>query len=410
MPLRFRWIVPAACIAWTGVSAQNTPLAPFRAGDRYFFTADSGTLYVRDDESAPARALLPAHSYGIVAPSRNGQYIAYTLPAPANATSYQVHIRDVGTRRDLSDVLDHAVITGAPWTDNHKGFFYAREDATGRQRVYYHRVGQTQLRDEAIYSNPDTTWHYFVRVSDDGHYAVFTITHPQDDHTRIYFIDLENPGRPSLNAPVVKLVDAFTARYEFIDNGGSTFFLTTNRAAPLGRVVMANTDVTREERWPPVIRETNDTLREVHTAGDEYIIAVYRNGDRAFVRLFTPPSADEMRNEARRRLDSVRKANGDTTDDGDRLPRPRAIPGTPAQDGVIYPRGSVEISGFRLDATGTIPVPSGATVIAMNSIADQDDLYYTVKLPDGTTQFYTFNVKRRTNTPFNTSTTPPSKR
>jgi hypothetical protein len=306
-------------------------------------------------------------------------------------------------------VLDHAVITGAPWTDNHKGFFYAREDAAGRQRVYYHRVGQAQIRDEAIYSNPDTTWHYFVRVSDDGHYAVFTITHPQDDHTRIYFIDLDNPGRPSLNAPVVKLVEAFTARYEFIDNGGTTFFLATNRAAPLGRVVMANTDVTREDRWPPVIRETNDTLREVHTAGDEYVIAVYRNGDHSFVRLFTPPSADEMRNEARRRLDSVRKANGDTTDDGDRLPRPRSIPGTPAQDGVIYPRGSVEISGFRLDAIGNIPIPSGATVIAMNSIADQDDLYYTIKLADGTTQSYTFDVKRRTNTRFNTSTTPPKR-
>jgi hypothetical protein len=406
----------AAHLAWSGVaSAQNsvtsaTPtslaLAPFKAGERYFFTADSGTLYVREGPTGPTRALLPAKSFGTVAPSRNGKYLAYTLPARANATSYQVHIRDVDTRKDLNEMLDRAVISHAPWTDNHKGFFYAREDPSDhRQRVYYHRVGQPQSRDEALYSRPDgPDWRYDVRVSDDGQYAVFTISHAQDKNTRLYFIDLDNPGKPTLTAPVVKLVDEFGARYEFIDNGGPSFFLTTNRAAPLGRIVVANTDVTREARWPAVIRETTDTLRYARTAGNEFLIAVYQNGNKSIARVYTPPSANEMRAEARRRMDSVRKANGDTLDRGQNgRPRMRGTMGDRDPEGRM-PAGPIGLSGFRLDLRDEIPFPAGSTLISMSSVADQDELFYTLKLADGTMQSYIYNAKRDTNAPFNTTT------
>jgi len=421
MSLRTLW--PAVAIVVAGVAdhagvaaAQPTPAAtstlnavtaaPRQAGDRYFFTTDSGTLYVRDGRDGPARELLPAKSYGMYAPSRNGRYVAYTIPTstanPMQGTSYQIRIRDVDTRRDLSDVLNFASISDAPWTDNHKGFFYAREDTSEhRQRVYYHRVGEDQSRDEIIYSRQDAPeFRYSVRVSDDGHYAVFTITHPIDDHTRLYFIDLDNPGKPSLNAPVVKLVDEFDTKYDFIDNGGNSFFLQTTREAPHGRVLVANTDITRESRWPTVLREVADSLQYVKTAGDTYLAAAYRNGDKWIVRLYSPPDPKQMREEMKKRQDSIRKAGHDST--GERRGPPggmgRGGPGAGGRRG-----GPMDLFGFRLDLRREIPIPAGATLVGMNSLADQDVLFYTLKLADGSVRQFSYNVKTGANEPFNTS-------
>lgn len=359
------------------------PLIPFKGGDHYFFADPTGALYTRDDYHGRGRLLLPAGSYGVLAPSWNGAYLAYS--PPGTTLPSDVRILDVRSGHLFPEVLHDAVISHSPWTANNKGLFYARLDtATHLERVYYHRLGRPQQRDEVIYSDPDhPDWQYEVRVSDDGQYAIFTVSHPQDDHTRLYFVDLDDPGSPDLHAPVVKLVDEFDARYTFIDNGGEAFFLQTNRVAPRGRVVLANTQVTRESRWPPVIPESADTLQYVRTAGDDYVLAVYRHDSMSVGRIYGMPDQSRMREELRRRADSAR-AVGDRSGVGT---------GTPVDEMPF---------GFRLVLQRLVPTPAGATLLGMTSTADDPEILYTVRLANGTLRTYVYNVKERTNEPFDT--------
>jgi hypothetical protein len=338
--------------------APPSLLAPFKTGNQYFNVDASGALLVRGGENVAPRVLLPAGSFSTVAPSPNGRYVAYGVGAP-DAAAYQVRVRDVQTGRDLPDVLHNARISPAPWSHDEKGFLYVRRDSTnGRERIYYHGIG----RAEACSA---------------------------DSHTRIYFIDLDDPGKPNFGAPVVKLVQSFDSRYEFVDNAGSYFFLQTDRDAPLGRIILANTDVIRETRWPSLIPQTEDTLLFARTAGDEYLVAVYRSATGATTaKLYGPQDPSILRNEIRNRMDSLKKArdkNGDNR-------RP---------DRGLGPRGLMGAGpAIRLDPRSDLPIPAGASVIAMNSVADDSQLFYTVKLSDGRVQSFVYDVKRSTNQPF----------
>jgi hypothetical protein len=390
--------------AATQMAAQMTPappslLAPFKAGNEYFDVDASGALRVRDGENVAARVLLPARSFSIVAPSPNGRYVAYGVGA-TDTGPYQVRIRDVRTGRDLSDVLHNARISPAPWSHDEKGFLYVRQDsANGRERIYYHGLGRTEATDALIFSQFDhPEWRYAARISDDGHYAVFTISYPADSHTRIYFIDLDDPGKPNFGAPVVKLVQSFDSRYEFVDNAGSYFFLQTDRDAPRGRIVLANTDVIRETRWPSLIPQADDTLLFARTAGDEYLVAVYRSATgTTTARLYGPEDPSVLREEMRNRLDSLKKArnkNGDNNGRSDRGLGPRGLMG-----------GGPAI---RLQPRSDLPLPAGATIVAMNSVADDSQLFYTIKLSDGRVQSFMYDVKRSTNQPFSETAANPS--
>ena len=364
--------------------AAATALAPFKAGNRFFTPAGTGGLAVREGESGPSRALFAAGSFSAVAPSPNGKYVAY-VPLGSN----EIRIRDVASVRDLPDVLHSSRLSRVPWTHNERGFFYTRIDsADHRERVYYHAVGRAESSDPIVLSQFDhPEWRYETTVSDDGQYAVFQISHPVDNDTRIYFIDLNDPDKPKLNNPVVKLAESSDAHYEFVDNAGTFFFLKTDRNAPRGRVVLADIDVTREDRWRPVVAETADTLSLVRTFANQYVATVYHTSAGDTVALLGPPDPDKVRNEMRKRLDSLRKAQRDSGFARN-------------QSGHGNDRLFLETPALRLESHGGITVPPHGVVVAMNSVADADQLFYTVRLPDGSMQSYMYNVKRGRSEPF----------
>jgi hypothetical protein len=106
-------------------AAQTVVQTPFKAGNNYFFIASDGALYVRHSLQGNARQLLQSRAYGTLTPSWDGKYVAYGY----------------GTSAD------------------NRGFFYTRVDTVEhRERVYYHRVGESQAHDEIIYSRQDSVF------------------------------------------------------------------------------------------------------------------------------------------------------------------------------------------------------------------------------------------------------------
>ena len=75
-------------------------------------------------------------------------------------------------------------------------------------------------------------------MSDDGKFAVITVSQGTDQRTRLYYIFLgDNPKRPEINNPMVRLIDRLDAEYQFVGNIGDNFLVRTDLAAPKGRIV-----------------------------------------------------------------------------------------------------------------------------------------------------------------------------
>jgi prolyl oligopeptidase len=154
--------------------------APQHRGVRYYYTYSDGrqnqaAVYVLngpDDEHG--ELLLDPNELSedgsvvlrMTSPGPDGRYLAYGL---AEGGSYwmSLRIRNVESRSDSPEVLRglNSRFGGVAWSADGDGFYYARFEAPehGRElqaaiedhKVYYHRVGTPQERDELVYERPD---------------------------------------------------------------------------------------------------------------------------------------------------------------------------------------------------------------------------------------------------------------
>jgi prolyl oligopeptidase len=260
--------------------------APFGGGERLFFFENSGlenqpALYVQDRRDTPARVLIDPNAFshdGLIAivdqaASPDGRYLAYAVSTQGSAWR-EVRVRDIRSGQDLSDELRGIKESRLSWTKDERGFFYVRSDVgatpaanplapDGRPRLYYHRVGQKQSDDRLMFEAADhPDWRLRADISEDGEYLVIA-AHAgagTESPNRLYFIDLDNPKRPNLGAPLVKLFDAADALYEFVASEGQLFFIRTTKDGPRARVVAVDINSPDPDHWTTVVRETYDPL------------------------------------------------------------------------------------------------------------------------------------------------------
>src|SRR2546423_12033402 len=283
--------------------------APFEETGRYFYFQNTGlqnqsVMYVEDGRDAPARVLLDPNvlstdgtvALSATAVSDDGHYLAYSL-STSGSDWQEVHVRDVNNARDLSDILKWVKFSDISWTHDNKGFFYSRYDeptsgnkmtnANKNHKLYYHRLGQPQTRDELVYDRSDEPdWLFNATVSDDGQYLIIDVSQGTDERNRLYFIDLDDPGKPRIDNPVVRLVDRLDAKYEVVGNRGTIFYVRTDKKAPGGGVIGIRRDKPRQERWTTLIPESKDALVAATTVVDE-IAATYLQDAHSTVRFYT---------------------------------------------------------------------------------------------------------------------------
>jgi prolyl oligopeptidase len=263
-------------------------------------------FYVADSLDAKPRALLDPNALspdGTVAltgtgVSRDGKYLAYALSS-GGSDWQEWKVREVETGNDLSDHIQWAKFSGASWTHDHKGFFYARfpEPKTGEElqganyfhKIYYHRLGAPQAEDVLIYERPDhKDWYLGAGVTEDGRYLILYASQGTEPKNRIFYKDLKDPQNPALSAnesPVVELLNEADAEYGFIGNDGPVFFFLTDKDAPRRRVIAIDTRQPERENWREVIPQAAETLEGVSLVGDRFI-AQYLKDAHAQVKVF----------------------------------------------------------------------------------------------------------------------------
>jgi prolyl oligopeptidase len=270
--------------------------APFGGGERLFHFENGGlenqpALYVQERRELP-RILIDPNAFsseGLIAvvdqaASPGGRYLAYAVATQGSAWRL-VRIRDVRSGQDIGDELTGIKDGPLSWTKDERGFFYTRitpPRATtpanplapdGRQQIFYHRVGRPQSDDRLMYENSaHPEWILGADLSEDGEYLVLSARAGTELANRLFLIDLDNPKRPDLGAPLVTLFDAGDAIYEFVANSGPVFFIRTTKKAPRARLVAVDINTPDESHWTPIVRETYDPLVGAQRVDDRIVV------------------------------------------------------------------------------------------------------------------------------------------
>lgn len=127
-----------------------------------------------------------------------------------------------------------------------------------------------------------------------------------DVRTRLYFIDFDNPGKPEINNPVVRLIDKRDAEYEFVGNNRTIFYVRTDRNAPRGRIVAISIDNAREERWNTIVAESKDALVGATMAGED-LVGNYLQDAHSTIRFFS--GSPDARRDVRTRQPQQQQRN-----------------------------------------------------------------------------------------------------
>lgn len=261
---------------------------PFKEGNRYFYTRNSGlqnqaVLYTVTALDAQPQMVLDPNTLsadGTVAlsglqVSPDGKLLAYSLSA-SGSDWQEWRVRDVATSKDLSDHLQWVKFSGVSWTRDGKGFFYSRYDepksdalkATNYfQKVFYHKLGAPQSEDVLVYERPDQKdWLLGGAVTEDGNYLIITIFQGTDVKSRVYYKDLK-----AKDAQVVKLLDDFDAAYNFIGNEGSRFFFQTDLQAPRSKVIEVDVSKPARDNWKVIVPEGKETLQSTNFVNNKFV-------------------------------------------------------------------------------------------------------------------------------------------
>jgi prolyl oligopeptidase len=294
-----RWIEAENALTQSflsGISAR-TPLAarirelwnyerwsvPSRRGKYWFQYKNDGlqnqaVLYKQTALDAPPAVLFDPNllsadgtiALGGVDFTEDGALMAYGL-SEAGSDWVEWRVREVATGVDREDLVRWSKFCGAAWSRDNAGFYYSRypepsrptggaafEEANYHHKLYYHRLGRPQAEDELIYEDPAHKERGVAAVvSEDGDYLVLGIWEGTDRRNRLYYSRIG--GRGGVVGPVVKLLDAMDASYEFLGNVGTRFYLKTDREAPRGRVVALEVE-NPDAPWTEIIAEGPDKL------------------------------------------------------------------------------------------------------------------------------------------------------
>ncbi|MBM4345140.1 MAG: S9 family peptidase [Deltaproteobacteria bacterium] len=216
--------------------------------------------------------------------------------------------------------------SGLTWNKQGSGFWYGRYDApkagealTGSNKfnkIYFHRLGDAQDKDELIWQDKDHgEWGFGVETSEDGRFLVLSISNGAGSQNGVSFRDLGDTDRVA-GGNWVPLVEGFGGRFDFVGAVGDDLYFRTDFGAPKGRMVQVKLgryldrtryakpkkaqklptpaaeigadpralllrseakEVTLPGDWTQVVAEDEATLQAVAQAGDGYILSYLRN-------------------------------------------------------------------------------------------------------------------------------------
>ncbi|TWT82434.1 Prolyl endopeptidase precursor [Planctomycetes bacterium CA13] len=263
---------------------------PSAKGDRYFYSHNDGLqdqsiLYTAASLDATREVLIDPNQLskdGTVALAgttitKDGKLCAYAL-ADGGSDWRTWKIRDVETGEDLPDTIEWVKFSGIAWMPDASGFYYARyaapvegEELLGtneNQKLYYHRLGDDQSKDQLIFERPDEPkWGFMPAVTDDGDYLVIQNWKGSEPKSQVFVKDLTDS-----NATVEPLITGFDAEYECVGSTNDVLYFVTDNEAPKRRVIAVTFGKHDRANWKEIVGESEDVLEVASLFGETFYL------------------------------------------------------------------------------------------------------------------------------------------
>ncbi len=263
--------------------------APFEHGDNTFYYRNDGlqaqsVLFVKGADGKEKVLLDPntLSTDGTVAlsgvsVSGDGNTLAYGV-SNSGSDWQQWQFVDIASGAKLNDELKWIKFSGAEWSKDNGGVYYARYDAPAggnlladvnfNQKVYFHKIGTDQSQDKLVYERPQNKdWGFGIEVSEAGDYLLLSISQGTDSRNRFFYKSLEK------DADVVELIIDLEAEYSFLGNDRSTFYFKTDLDAPNGKVIAIDVNKSDKANWHTIIPESTDPISNIAIINDHLVVS-----------------------------------------------------------------------------------------------------------------------------------------
>ncbi len=260
---------------------------PSKKHGRYIYSKNDGlqnqsVIYMQETLDGEPTVLLDPNalsddgtvSLGGISFSNDGKYMAYTIQR-SGSDWVEIYVKDMATLELLSDHIEWAKFTGASWYKD--GFFYAAYDRpeAGKEfsnvnenhKIYYHKLGSSQDKDELFYSNPaQPRYFHQVDLTEDEHY-MFLFESGQGAGSTLWIRDMQDP-----KGKFVQIADDMDYQYGPIDVIDDVLYIFTNYNAPKGRICKVSAKAPQMENWVDVIPESENVISGINLAKGKMIV------------------------------------------------------------------------------------------------------------------------------------------
>ena len=234
--------------------------------------------------------------------SPDGSLVAYSL-SDGGSDWRTWRVRDTATGRDTDDILVGTKFTPVSWSRDGSGFYYSRYpqdagddgalryDDSRQVAVYYHRLDTAQAADRQVYAiNDHPTRDPYPQVAADGRFLIISV---EDGYVTngVYYQRLDDRHGSSV---VIRLLDRWDGRYDFLGAEGEDFYFLSTQSAPLGRIIAVHLGAPETGNWREVVPEGSAAIVSAALIGKRLVIEYVRDAH-AEVRLYKlngEPAAD----------------------------------------------------------------------------------------------------------------------
>lgn len=260
--------------------------APFKEGDYTYYYKNDGlqnqSVLYRKDKKGKEEVFLDPNTFskdgttslGGVSFTKKGDLAAYSI-SEGGSDWRKVFVIDTKTKKLVGETIQDVKFSGISWKGS-EGFYYSSYDKpegselsakTDQHKLYYHKLGTPQSKDELVFGNDVKRRYVSGYVTEDKKFLVISAANSTSGN-ELYIKDLTNP-----KAQIITIVDNFDSDSGVIENEGNKLFISTNYKAPNNRIVTVDAVAPQQQNWKDLIPETENVLSP--STGGGYLFANY---------------------------------------------------------------------------------------------------------------------------------------
>lgn len=276
---------------------QTDMSVPYRLDGYYYYSRyeegkeypvycrKKGSLEAEEEVMLDVNEMAEGYSYyqvGSLKVSSNNNLLAFSVDTLSRRI-YDIYVKDLSTGELLPEKLE-GTSGNLDWANDNETIFYATRDETLRpEKIWRHKLGNSQTDDVLVFHEQDPTFNTGVYKSKSKKYIIIgsysTLT------TEYRFLDADYPGGGfTLFQPRTDNIEYYIGHFE------NKFYIRTNYDAKNFRLMEVDQSNTGIGNWKEVIPHRDNVLLEDFEVFSDYLSVLERDNGLTKIRVFDQKS------------------------------------------------------------------------------------------------------------------------